>query len=56
MEEYKNTEPKQPVEIIPKEMTTSDESAMPETVAAAIHQPQTSNNQPKTHRIQQKRA
>src|SRR5687768_3128800 len=48
MEEYKNTEPKQPVENTPKEITTSDESAMPEAEAAAIHQPQTSNNQPQT--------
>ena len=55
MEENKNlsaeqagTEPKQPVENIPKEITTSDESAMPEAEATAIHQPQTSNNQPQT--------
>lgn len=47
MEEYKNTEPNQPVEITPKEITTSDESAMPEAEAAAIHQPQTSTTNPK---------
>jgi hypothetical protein len=48
MEENKPIEPEQPVENIPKEITTSDESAMPEAETAAIHQPQTSNNQRQT--------
>src|SRR5688572_235551 len=46
--EHSDKEPTQPVENTPKEITTSDESVMPEAEAAAIDQQLTTHPKPQT--------
>src|SRR5688572_3973923 len=50
--EHSDKEPTQPVENTPKEITTSDESVMPEAEAAAIDQQLTTHPKPQTEKME----